>query len=284
MTSRKLRRKRPPSKKRSRLSARQIQDLRSLAEQIGKIIPATSPRRGGFCFQTIAKDVGLAKYWPARQQTKKEAIFEFLRKVYQEHPRTTYRLFRENFARGIERRQKAGDPVLLEEMQALNGTLRRLNVNLSKEIEELDLPTERPRIVPPPYAFQRMVDDLGLHPLLMPQCAQLFKDGHINESVRKALEKYEKYVQGKAGLTKIGTDLMAHAFNENNPAIEIANRSTKRGLGLQEGFKFISMGSMGFWRNFCTHGDEEQMSHADAIAALATVSHLLAHIDATSGG
>jgi hypothetical protein len=37
---------------------------------------------------------------------------------------------------------------------------------------------------------------------------QLFKDGHVNESVRKALEKYETYVQQKSALTRIGTDLM----------------------------------------------------------------------------
>jgi hypothetical protein len=39
------------------------------------------------------------------------------------------------------------------------------------------------------------------------------------------------------------------------------------------------MVSMSFWRNLFTHGDEEQMSHHDALAVLATVSHLLFYID-----
>ena len=268
------------SQKRKRLSAARIQDLRKLADQIGKIIPATSPnKKSGFCFKAIAKNMGLAKYWSDKSDSKKEAIFEFLSKVYQNHPKLIYRVFRENFARGIERRQKAGEPVLQAEMDELDKTLRRLDINLSKEIQELNLPKERPKIVPPPYKFQRVIDDLGLHPVLQPVCAKLFKDGHLNESVRKALEKYEVYVQKKTGLNNIGNDLMANAFSEKNPKIKIADTATRRGQGLQEGFKFISMGSMGFWRNFCSHGDEEQMNHQDAIAILAAISHLLHYLD-----
>jgi len=77
----------------------------------------------------------------------------------------------------------------------LDATLRKLKVNLSAEFRELHLPDERPAIVPPPHAFQKMVDEFGLHRLLQPDCARLFKDGHLNEAVRKALEKYETYVQ-----------------------------------------------------------------------------------------
>jgi uncharacterized protein (TIGR02391 family) len=265
--------------KRKRFSAREIQDLRTLADRIGKIIPATSPRKGGFCFQTIAKAMGLAKYWPGKPESRKEAIYHFVSCVYQNHPKIIYRVFRENLARGIERRHKAGDPVLQAEILALDNTLQQLGINLSKEIRELDLPHERPRVVPPPFIFQKMVDELALHPYLLPDCPKMFKDGHVNESVRKALEKFEAYVQKMAGLHNIGTDLMANAFNESNPKVRVADVSTKRGRGLQEGFKFLSMGSMGFWRNYCSHGDEEQMGHHDALSVLATISHLLNYID-----
>ena len=60
---------------------------------------------------------------------------------------------------------------------------------------------------------------LGLHRLLQPDCARLFKDGHLNEAVRKALEKYETYVQQTSALSKIGVDLMANAFNERRRTI-----------------------------------------------------------------
>jgi hypothetical protein len=60
-----MKRKAAPPKKaarRKQLSAPVIQDLRVLADQIGKIIPATSFRKGGFRFQTIAKNMGMSKY------------------------------------------------------------------------------------------------------------------------------------------------------------------------------------------------------------------------------
>lgn len=267
------------SRPKKRLSARTHQDLRALAVQIGNIIPATSHRKGAFCFQNIAKEMGLAKYWPSKTDTKKEAIYKFLLGVYLNHSRLIVKLFRENFARGIERRHGAGDPVLRQEMSALDGTLKRLGINLSKEIEDLDLPAERPRVVPPPHAFQKMVDDLAIHPFLRPECPKLFKGGHLNEAVRKALEKYEVYVQKKSGLSNIGTDLMGNAFNENTPKIRVADVAGRRGRGLQEGFKLISMGSMSFWRNYLSHGDEGQMSHHDAVSVLATISHLMNFID-----
>lgn len=264
--------------KKKQLSAAAIQNLRGLAEQIGRIIPGTSPRPKGFCFQTIAKKAGLVKHWP-RQGAKKELIFGFLKEVYRRHPKTFYRIFRENIAQGIERRHKAGDPVLQAEILQLDVTLKKLNVNLSKEFKDLHLPSERPSIVPPPFAFQKMLDELGLHPYLQPDCPKLFKDGHINESVRKALEKYEAYLQQKSALTRIGTDLMANAFNETAPLVKVADTATERGKGLQMGFEFVSMGAMSFWRNLCAHGDENQMPHQDAIAILATASHLLHYVD-----
>jgi uncharacterized protein (TIGR02391 family) len=267
--------------KKKQLSAVAIQNLRTLAEQIGNIIPATSFHKGAFCFQTIAKKQGLQKEWPALG-SKKERIFPFLRAVYRSHPKMFYKIFRENIAQGIERRHKSGDPVLQAEILQLDATLKKLNVNLSKEFKDLHLPAERPSIVPPPFGFQKMLDELGLHPYLLPDCPKLFKGGHINESVRKALEKYETYVQQKSALTRIGTDLMANAFNETTPLVKVADAATDRGKGLQMGFKFVSMGAMSFWRNLCAHGDEDQMPHQDAIAILATTSHLLHYIDSHS--
>src|SRR5437588_5690201 len=174
--------RRKPQPRKKQLSAVAIQNLRVLAEQIGNIIPSTSFSKGAFCFQTIAKKLGLQKDWPA-MGSKKERIFGFLKAVYRSHPKTFYKIFRENIAQGIERRHKAGDPVLEAEILQLDATLKKLGVNLSKEFKELHLPATRPAIVPPPFAFQKMLDELSLHPLLQPDCPKLFKDGHVNESV-----------------------------------------------------------------------------------------------------
>jgi hypothetical protein len=127
-----------------------------LAERIGNVIPATSFSKGAFCFQTIAKKLGLQKDWPALG-SKKERIFGFLKAVYRSHPKTFYKLFRENIAQGIERRHKAGDPVLEAEILELDGTLKKLGVNLSKEFNPTNdcaaavrFPEDAGRTGPPP--------------------------------------------------------------------------------------------------------------------------------------
>lgn len=259
------------------LSAPTIQNLSSLAAQIGKIIPATS--RGTFSFEKIAITVGCKKYWP-KEGNRDARIFELLKKIYQKHPKIFYKVFRENLPAGISRRHKNGDPVLKQEINNLSATLLSLNVDLKKEIDDLNLPETRPSFVPPPPEFKNMIEKIGLHPLLHPECVQKFIDGHINDAIRKALEKYECYVQSKSGINdKIGRNLMAQAFNENSPPIPITDVSNPRGKSLQEGFRFISMGAMEFWRNYLSHGDEAQMPHQDAVAILATISHLLYFIE-----
>lgn len=288
MARKKTPRKRAPRPKRKKptprakaLSAVTIQNLRKLATQVGAIIPATSFGSTGFCFKKLASDYGLAKYWPSAKKgpNKKEGIYLFLSEVYRRHKIIFKKLFRENLARGIERRQNNGSPVLEAEIMELNATLKALGIDLEDDIKALHLPTERPAIVPPPQEFKTMIDRMSLHPFLLPECANLFKNGHINESARKALEKYEVYVQKKSSLQTIGKDLMGNAFSEKNPYITIADIGTTRGLGLQDGFKFLSMGAMAFWRNYLSHGDEKQIPHQDAIAIMATVSHMLHVID-----
>lgn len=262
-----------------RLSAPVIQQLETLSQQIGELIPATSPNKNGFCFRKLAADYKLKKCW-VEKGTKKESISIFLKKVYQAHPRIFYKIFRENLSQGITRRAKAGNPVLEDEIMRLDKTLQGLSVNLTKEIKALNLPKERPHITPPSIQYQKIIDSLGLHPYLLPECAELFKNGHINDAIRKALEKYEVFIQKKSLVNdKIGTDLMGCVFNKDNPVIKITLCSNKRELGLQEGFMHVSVGVMGYWRNMFSHGDEDQISYLDAIAVLSLVSTMMMTID-----
>lgn len=257
------------------ISASSVQNIRLLAEQLGEIIPATSMNKAGFCFTTLAKEYKLKKYWENKGQ-KKESISSFLMQVYKKHPRVLKKLVRENLSRAIERRHKNGNPILRQEADNLSATLLKLKIDLKKEMRELDLPTTRPSIVPPKIEMQKALGVLSLHPMLLPDCKKLFDDGHLNESARKALEKYEVYVRDSSGLSLMGTNLMEQAFNEKSPKISISNDSdVRRNEGLQTGFKDISRGAMEYWRNYASHGDEEQMPAQDAISILGVVSHLL---------
>ena len=129
--------------------------------------------------------------------------------------------------------------------------LKSLSINFTKEIDELNLPVERPRIVPPPVEYQKILEKASLHPLLLPECLGLYKDGYINESVRKSLEKLEKYVQDVTGQRDlIGKDLMVQTFNEaNQPKIKVTPLISKSDIAQQEGFRYLNMGLMLYWRN-----------------------------------
>ena len=151
---------------------------------------------------------------------------------------------------------------------------------MKAEIIAMNLPKERPKTVPPPIAIQKILDAFILHPALMPDCKKMFIDGHINESVRKALERFEKRVQDISGIhNKQGHDLMAVAFSEQDPKIKFNGLATSQEINKQLGFKFMTMGIMYWWRNNLSHGDEEQLPHHDALGRLILVSNLFHELD-----
>jgi uncharacterized protein (TIGR02391 family) len=262
------------------LSAKGIQDLRNIAVLLNQIIPATSFPAKAFCFRKIATDNHLKQYWPKQKDiSAPEAIYVFLKGIYKNHKKTLYRILRESIPVGIEKRLRAGKPVLAEELEKITQILLHLNINLTKEFKALNLPVEMPNIVPPVPYLKEIPVKLGVHPFLLPDCLNLYNNGHANESVRKALEKYEVYVQKKSSSEKQGNDLMSDAFNQDTPKIEIFDIQDKRGKGLQDGFKLLSMGMMGFWRNYLSHGDEKQLPPKHALTIILLVSHMLHVVD-----
>jgi uncharacterized protein (TIGR02391 family) len=259
------------------ITAKARQDIRKLAELIGEIIPATS--LGNFCFKKIANQrTSTKKFW-VNGNNKKEQISVFLTNLYRYHPNLIYKIIRESLPKGIERRYKMGNPILQSEIGELNQALLALNINLSKEIHDLNLPTEKPKIVPPPPEFQNIMRKMSLDVKLEENVKQLYLDGHINESGRKSLEIYEKEVQDLSRLELIGKDLMIRAFNENSPIILVADVSTRRGKSFQEGFRYISAGIMLHWRNKFSHGNEDQISYIDGFQLIMAINQLMCEIE-----
>jgi len=259
------------------LTAKKRQDIRFVAELLGNIIPGTS--RGSFSFQNISLQRKITKKYWTEGKNKKEQISNFLLNIYRYHPNLIYKIIRENISKGIERRHKAGAPVLKEEITSLDQSLKRLGINCTKELFELNLPEERPDIVPPPYEYQEMLKKVSLETDISDKSKQLFIDGHINESVRKALEIFENKVQTLSGLDIEGKDLMMQAFNENNPLIKVADINTREGKSFQEGFRFIAAGSMMFLRNKFSHGNKKQESYIDGFQMLLTANQLLREVN-----
>lgn len=259
------------------ITAKTSQDIRKLAELIGEIIPATS--LGNFSFKAIAAQRPSTKRFWGSGKNKKEQISIFLTRIYRYHPNLIHKIIRENLPKGIERRHRMGNPILKQEIENLDTALLALSINMSKDLRSLNLPVEKPKIVPPPPEFQNIMKKMALNKNLEESVKQLYLDGHINESVRKSLEIYEKKVQDLSNLDLIGKDLMIQAFNENNPIILVADISTKRGKSFQEGFRYISAGIMQYWRNKFSHGNESQISYIDGFQLIMTINQLISEID-----
>jgi len=262
----------------NRITAKKRQDIRKLADALGEIIPATG-FRSIFNFKGIAESRPYTKKYWRGVGNKKTLISEFLINIYRYHPRLLCTIIRDNLPRGIENRHSQGNPVLNAEVENIIKILKDLDIDMEKELLSLDLPEDRPCIVPPPFEYQQMLKKVSLEPELEEKCKQLYLDGHINESVRKAFEIFEAKIQSITGLEESGKDLMMKAFDENNPRITIADITTKKGKALQEGYKFVAAGSMLFLRNKFSHGDEKQESYIDGFQMLLMANQLLRGIN-----
>jgi len=259
-------------------SAVDIQNIRILAEMLGNLVPY-SGYKSKFNLLSIAKNKGLSKYLPRNISSKKEALVEFIRKLHKDKPRTIKIIVREIMPQAIERRHTQGNPILFDEAESFVRQLYKIGIDLRKEILGLNFPKSRPSIVPPPFEVQEILKKFSLHPLLMPDCQKLFLEGHINEAVRKALEKFEVYVQKKSGSNLVGVDLMGQVFNLNNPLIRLNSLSNKTEQCEQEGFMHIAMGIMQWWRNSLSHGDIKQIDHQEALGRIFVVSNLLKRLE-----
>ena len=95
------------------------------------------------------------------------------------------------------------------------------------------------------------------------------------------MEKLEKYVQDVTGQRDlIGKDLMVQTFNEaNQPKIKVTPLISKSDIAQQEGFRYLNMGLMLYWRNKFSHGDNEQISYIEACSVIFFVSEIIRIIE-----
>jgi uncharacterized protein (TIGR02391 family) len=173
---------------------------------------------------------------------------------------------------------RKGKQVTQEHLDAIAEPMEALGFSIRKELGAIKLP-EPSRVCVPPQDLIAIFDRLDLHEALNDDVAEMFRDGHFNEAVRKALERFEKYIQDIIDDHKtIGKQLMAKAFNAKSPMIPINPMKTGNDQSEQEGFMHLTMGAMAGLRNLYSHGDVKQMSAIDAIERLAFVSLLFKRV------
>jgi uncharacterized protein (TIGR02391 family) len=249
----------------------------TLADLLAEIAPATSRGKSSFCVRNIAVGKGHKKLWK-ELSNKRKTIAAYLENVFRRYPRMPKRLVLEIVTGGVKWSARRGKAVTPEHVTSISAVLVQLGVNAKKELNKVKLP-DPSRVVLPPLDLQSQIDRLELHEDLKDDCLRMFKSGHLNEAVRKALERFEKMIQDETGDHGIGKDLMGKAFNRNSPLIAINDGTSGNDGSEQEGFMHLTMGAMAGMRNLYSHGDVKTMTPMDAFERLCFVSLLFKRID-----
>jgi len=277
MTRKRGKKAKTPRQPAMRITKARREQIKRLAAALALIAPSTSPG-SGFCVQRVAEQMSLKKYWK-KQRNKVEDIAYLLENVFRKYPRKPKTLVLEIVKGGVQWMARRGKHVTQEHLDAIAEPMEALGFSIRKELESIELP-EPSRVRSPSQDLIAIFDRLELHEALKDDVAEMFRDGHFNEAVRKALERFEKYVQEAIGDHKsIGKQLMAKAFNTTSPLIPINAMQTGNDQSEQEGFKHLTMGAMAGLRNLYSHGDVEQMSGMDAVERLAFVSLLFKRVE-----
>lgn len=271
----------PKSAVAMRITEKRKKDIAKLAAGLADIAPATSPGNS-FCVQQVAEQQGLKNCWKAGRN-KRETIQALLENTLRRYPRKPKKLVLAIVEGGIQRQARQGVTVSDEQFLAVTEPMEALGFNIDREVKQFPIP-EPSRVMSPSQELVSLFDRLDLHPALKDDVAEMLRDGHCNEAVRKALERFEKLVQNILGDTHThGRDLMAKVFNEKSPVVPLNDMQSQNDQNEQEGFKFLTMGAMSGMRNLYSHGDVPQMTPMDAVERLAFVSMLFKRVDAALG-
>lgn len=119
----------------------------------------------------------------------------------------------------------------------------------------------------------------NLHPEVLNACNALFADGHYAEAIFAAFKAIEVRVRAMTGSTEIGESLMAQAFNETAPRVDVKHEVGASGASEQRGFKFLFMGAMAGIRNPKGHEFVTQTDPQRTLEYLAFASLLMRRLD-----
>ncbi len=125
----------------------------------------------------------------------------------------------------------------------------------------------------PVYLFDKM----QFHPKIVNASRALFEDAHYAQAIFEAFKAVENFVREKSGLSSYGKNLMATAFNEENPIIKVPEAGYFD-KDVQEGFKFLFMGATQGIRNPKAHKEIVQNDPFITLEYLGFASFLLKRI------
>jgi uncharacterized protein (TIGR02391 family) len=246
--------------------------IRQLTEILSAFLPLTAHSQNTITFQTIFAESGIAHYLEG--QVKRQALQCAWEKVFRQHQKLPYTLIRKIVPAAVGYRRHKRDPLRRVELESLISTLEALEIGMTLELQKIELDETIPDICTPPRELVRRLENHPLATEVATEPLELFRNGHFNEAVRKASERFEAAIQQKTGLQDIGKGLMSKAFSLSNPLIPLNNMATENEKGIQEGYMFMTMGLMRGIRNIFSHGDENQRSPEECYEMLLFVNWL----------
>ncbi|WP_422104475.1 TIGR02391 family protein [Winogradskyella sp.] len=247
--------------------------IADLAEILYSFLPLSTHNNKTQTFFSIFKESKIHTYIP-QKTSKKEAMEKALVKLFRYHKKLPYTIFRKIVIASLKYRRYKRNPLKREELNQLDALLQQLDLNISDELAAIELDQIPLLIIIPPSELVKRLENHPLCEHIKSEPLELFKNGHFNESVRKASEKYEVEIQKRTSLSDIGKSLMGKAFNLNAPIIQLNSLTTENEKGIQEGYQFLTMGMIRAMRNIFSHGDENQRTPEEAYEMLLFINWL----------
>jgi uncharacterized protein (TIGR02391 family) len=248
-----------------------------LCDILYNFLPLTARGKSTVTFKSIFKDSKIEKYLEG-PDNKKQALQQGWEKVIRYNPRLPKKLIRKIVPAAIEYRRVKRNPIKQKEIDDLIIVLNDLGFDMSGELRSIVIDESMPEIQVPPVELFKRLENHPLDENIVSEPLELFRNGHYNESVRKACEKFEVFVQAKSGETEIGKSLMGKVFNISSPLIQLNALSTDNEEGIQEGYMHLTIGLMRGIRNVFSHGDEAARSPEEAFEMLLFINWLFRFI------
>src|SRR6056297_1070419 len=187
-----------------RLTSDKKIQINRLVEILDDFLPISTWGNSANSFEAIFKESRVHSYLDRKGSKNQRLIYGFS-KVYQQHLRLPYTILRKVLSQGEQYRKYKRNPIKPEEIEELRDCLRKLELNLDDELAAIDINPDLPAIQVPPKDLAERLENHPLVEEIRSDPLQKFKDGHFNEAVRKACEKYEVKIQQVSGNTAIGS-------------------------------------------------------------------------------
>jgi uncharacterized protein (TIGR02391 family) len=119
----------------------------------------------------------------------------------------------------------------------------------------------------------------ALHERVRDVAQRPFEAGEAGSAVFEACKAINARVKDMTGANLDGRDLMGQVFRPEAPQLVLADVTTKTGLSVQDGYKFLFMGAMAAIRNPHAHEPSGELDDNEALEQLGLASLLMRRLD-----